>query len=317
MINTPIIGDVYDFFYFKFLRNKIKNLPLEVTIEPNNICNLRCVMCPYQRMKRKRETMSMDLFKKIVDQAKELGCRDIHLTQYNEPFTDKLLFERIAYLNKKGMRSSFYSNGTILTKEIRKNVLENPPTIIRFSVDGATKETFEAVRRGAVYEKVVENIKALVAERNEKKMKLPRIEVFFTVLDRNKKETKEFLKQWKDECDAVSLYPADSRESESFVGFDYKKLKPYPCFNPKRVLVLSNGKVVLCCVDIEGEVVLGDLNKQTLKDVFDSPIFKSISKSQFDRTCKIPMCKNCSKLYIDSALSGGTLSNFIKETISL
>ena len=127
----------------------------------------------------------------------------------------------------------------------------------------------------------------------------------------SKKDIERFM------TDAVSLYPADSRESESFVGFDYKKLKPYPCFNPKRVLVLSNGKVVLCCVDIEGEVVLGDLNKQTLKDVFDSPIFKSISKSQFDRTCKIPMCKNCSKLYIDSALSGGTLSNFIKETISL
>lgn len=93
IINLPVIGDIYDFFYFRFIVKKMESLPFQLTIEPNNICNLRCIMCPYKRMKRKKETMPMNLFKKAIDEAKELGVKDVHLTQYNEPFTDKQLFE--------------------------------------------------------------------------------------------------------------------------------------------------------------------------------------------------------------------------------
>jgi len=252
-------------------------------------------------MKRKKETMSMDLFKKIVDEAKEIGCKHIHLTQYNEPFTDKLIFERIKHIRQKRMESSFYSNAMLLDDEKIKNILKNPPDLIRFSVDGVKKETFESIRVNANFERVTNNIKKLYKERNLKKQKFPVIEVFFTVLEKNKKECKQFLKSWKDNCDFASLYPADSRESRDFVGLDYKKLKPYPCFNPKRVLVLSNCKVALCCVDIDGDIILGDLKKQNLKELLNSSAYKKIYESQMNRTCDIKMCKNCSKFYIDSA----------------
>jgi len=301
LVNLPVIGKIYDFFYLYYIENKVNNSKFCLTIEPNNICNLKCIMCPYKKMKRKKETMSMNLFKRIIDEAKQLGCVDVHLTQYNEPFTDKHIFDRVAYIKKRGMTSWFYSNGTILNKTVREKILENPPDLIRFSVDGSNKKTFESIRVGANYEKVVENIKNLFTERNEKKKKLPVIEVFFTILEQNKKECKDFLKIWKNNCDFASLYPADSRESKDFVNIDYKGLKSYPCFNPKRVLVLSNGKVVLCCVDIDGKVVLGDLKKQSLKEIFNSERFKDIFNSQIKRKCSIDMCKNCSKFYIDSA----------------
>lgn len=302
-VNAPIIGEIYDFFYIRYIRNKINKFDILLTIEPNNICNLQCIMCPYKRMKRKKETMSMEMFKKIVDEAKKLGCKDVHLTQYNEPFTDRFIFDRIKYLRENDMKSSFYSNGMLMDKKVRQKILENPPDLIRFSIDGAKKETFESIRKGANYEKVVGNIKSLFRERNQKKQKLPVIEVFFTILEKNREETKDFLNIWKNNCDFASLYPADSRESGDFVGINYKKLKPYPCFNPKRVLVLSNGKVALCCVDVDGEVELGDLKKQTLKEVLKSKKFIDVYKSQMRGDCKINMCRNCSKYYIDSAFA--------------
>lgn len=303
LINLPIIGDIYDFFYLRFIRNKIENSPLMLTIEPNNLCNLQCIMCPYKRMKRKREIMPVPLFKKIVDEASEMGCKEVHLTQYNEPFTDKSIFERLDYIRKSGMKSSFYSNATLMTDEIIRKVLEHPPDLIRFSVDGAKKETFESIRVGANFEKVVLNVIKLFNERNRKKKKLPVIEVFFTILDKNKNEAKDFLKFWKGKCDFVSLYPADSRESSKYVSVDYKKLKPYPCFNPKKVLILSNGKVDLCCVDIDGKVILGDVKKKSLKEILNSPVYRKIYDSQMKRKCEIEMCKNCSKFYVDSAFS--------------
>jgi len=301
VINLPVIGSVYDEVYLNYIRNKIEKHPISVTIEPNNICNLRCVMCPYKDSGRKKETMPMPLFKKIADEAAGLGCREIHLTQYNEPFTDKFIFERIKYIRDKGMRSSFYSNAVLLNKEMRKKLLDNPPDWVRFSVDSVNKRIFEEIRTGSNYEEVVKNIISLYREREDRNQELPKIEVFFTVMDKNKNESKKFLKFWKGKCDFASLYPADSRGSEKYVMLKYKNLKSYPCFNPKRVLILSNGKVTLCCVDIDGKIELGDTKKQTLKEILSSKRYKEIYKSQLKRKCKIGMCKNCSKYYIDSA----------------
>lgn len=303
IINLPLLGNIYDYFYFKHIKKTITKSDIFVTIEPNNICNLKCIMCPYQRMKRKKETMSLVLFKKIVDEAKELGCKEIHLTQYNEPFTDKLLFKRLSYIREKGMKSSFYSNAMLLDSVKREKLLKAPADLIRFSIDGIKKETQESIRKGSNYEMVVENVTSLYKERNKAGQKLPIIEVFFTFLENNKNEAKEFQRFWKDKCDFISIYPADSRESNKFVGINYKKLKPYPCFNPKRITVLSNGKVTLCCIDMDGGIVLGDLKKQSLKEIFNSKRYKEIYESQLKRECKIPLCLGCSKYYLDSAFS--------------
>src|SRR3989344_1724871 len=77
VVNTPIIGDIYDWIYFRVIRDKIDNSEIMVTIEPNNLCNLNCIMCPYKRMKRKKESMPMELFKKIVDESKKIGVKEI------------------------------------------------------------------------------------------------------------------------------------------------------------------------------------------------------------------------------------------------
>ncbi len=309
LVNTPIIGDAYDFFYLRMIRKNIKKHSLQITIEPSNICNLRCIMCPYPNMKRKKEIMPMKLFMKIMDQAKEMGCKAVHLQQYNEPFLDKFIFERIDYIKKMGVDILLYSNGMLLDKRMRDKILDSPPTRIRISIDGVKKETFESIRRGANFETVVENTKNLFYERNKRNQKLPLIEVYFTVLEKNKKEADEFLKFWRDKSDFATLYLADSRESESFTPIYYKNKKPYPCLNPMMPIILSNGKVALCCVDIEGNFNLGDLKKQKLKEIMNSPKLKKIYKSQIERTCNLNICKNCSKFYIDSAfkwwLGGG------------
>ena len=301
LVNTPIIGNIYDFFYWKVILKNIKKHSLHLTIEPSNVCNLKCIMCPYAGMKRKKEVMSMELFKKIIDQAKEMGCKAVHLQQYNEPFLDKFIFERINYIRKLGIETLLYSNGTLLDKKMRDKILDSQPTRIRISIDGAKKETFESIRKGANFEKVVENTKNLFYERNKRNQKLPLIEVYFTVLEKNKKEANEFLKFWEDKCDFATLYLADSRESEFFTPVYYKDKKSYPCLNPKMPIILSNGKVALCCVDVEGNFELGDLKKQKLRDIMNSPKLKNIYKSQIERNCNLEICKNCSKNYIDSA----------------
>ncbi|MFH1802118.1 MAG: radical SAM/SPASM domain-containing protein [archaeon] len=289
------------------IRKKIDSQPLSLTIEPNNLCNLKCVMCPYQHMKRKKESMPFDLYKKIIDQAADLGCKDVNFTQYNEPLTDRLLFERIKYAKGKGMETRFYSNGTLLLSNDNINkLLLNPPDKIRFSFDALTKEVYEKIRRGANYERVVKGIIQLYKEREKKGLKLPHIEVYFTVLKINKHEVKEFLKFWKGKCDFATIYMADSRnddEKNKFKLYDQKKRKFYPCFNPKSPIIFSNGKIALCCVDVDGFMDLGDLKSEKLKDILNSKKFKEIYKAHMNGDPHLSVCKNCSKGYVDMAFS--------------
>ncbi len=303
IINKPVLGDIYDFFYFRMIKYKVKNSDPVLTIEPNNICNLRCKMCPYDRMTRKKETMSMNLFMEIIDQAYNFGCRTLQLQQYNEPFTDKLIFERIRYARNKGMSVKIYSNATLLNKKLRNALLETPPDIIRFSVDGFYKKTFESIRINANYEIVVNNIISLLDERNKAKINLPRIEVYCTALEDNRSEIGKIVKFWKNKCDNVGVYPADSREAGEYVFYSFKNKKPYPCYDPKNIIILSNGNVVMCCVDVDGKFVLGDLKKQKLEDIMKSERVKNLFLSHLKRNGNLKMCKDCSKQYIDSAFS--------------
>jgi len=302
-INLPVFGNLYDWIYFKRIRNRMENDDLEITIEGHNICNLRCIMCPYKRMKRKKQLMSMELFKKIVNEASELGCKSISPQQQSEPFIDKFIFERIDYIKKVNpeIKINLYSNALVLNKKIRKKILDNPPNMITFSVDGATKKTYESIRVNSNFEVVVNNIESLIKERKDRDQKLPKIKVSFTLMKENKKEGKQFLKYWKNKADESSLYPVDSRESGNFPLVKYKKKKQYPCFNPNFLNILSNGDVTLCCVDVDGTVTIGNLNKQSLEEIWKSEKSKQFTQSHLLRKNNLKICNNCSKLYVDSA----------------
>ena len=110
-------------------------------------------MCPYPDMTREKVLMSMDLFKKIIDDATTNSIKEVCLNFYNEPLLDPLLFERIKYAKSKGLRVMFNSNGCLLTEEKINALLDSGLDSITFSFDAATKETYEKTRVGGDFEK--------------------------------------------------------------------------------------------------------------------------------------------------------------------
>jgi len=68
---------------------------------------------------------------------------------------------------KPSVRGSLICNGTLLNESKRHILLRSSIfKKVRISFDGATKATFEVIRRGANFDHVVANIAALVAEKN-------------------------------------------------------------------------------------------------------------------------------------------------------
>src|SRR3982750_2936536 len=70
-------------------RDRSPVLPEIVQIESTNICNAKCVFCPRDEMHRRQGVMSLELFKKVVDECAELGIRHLPLQNYGERFFDR------------------------------------------------------------------------------------------------------------------------------------------------------------------------------------------------------------------------------------
>lgn len=275
--------------------------PTTISIEPFNLCNLKCIMCPYKDMTRGKEEMSMNLFRKIVLDAKNFGMKMVILSFYSEPFLDRHIFDRIAFVKNQGMEVMFYSNGMTLNKEKINIILENPPTKIVFSFDGGTKETYEKIRVNASFDRVVQNIRNLVKERDRRGLKNPIVEVNCTIQKENKNEIGSFEALWSGVVDGYDYGIVDNREGEGHDdGLRVKASQIlYPCRRLwNEIIVISSGKVALCCVDFDGKVIVGDMNKQTLEEVWNSPLFKNIRdlhvKNMGDQ---VALCKGCDKLY--------------------
>jgi len=271
-----------------------------ISIEPSNICNAKCIMCPYQKMTRKKEIMPIGFFKKIVNNCLLYGIKDFNLNFYNEPFLDPFIFERIKYLKSNGVRVQLFSNGSIIDDEKIKRLLESGLDEIIFSIDGVKKRTYESIRRGLVFEKTINNILKLIQQKRDLSLEKPAIKLNFIKQKLNESELKEFRSFWVDKVDKIYVSLDDGRtEIPELFEKDKRNLSSFPCARLwHELIVMSNGRVPLCCVDYDGKIILGDFNIQSLKEIWDSDNFKRIRRLHLDfEADKIPLCRKCANSY--------------------
>ena len=107
-------------------------------IESTNICNAKCVFCPRDEMHRKQGVMSFELFKKVVDECVELGITHVRVHNYGEPFMDRQLVEKVRYAKQKGIQEvGMISNGSLITEQVARGMIEAGLDAINISVDAA------------------------------------------------------------------------------------------------------------------------------------------------------------------------------------
>lgn len=310
IIGLPIIHTVYSFLYFNRIKRKVAvglSGLYEISIETYNVCNLKCVMCPYTQMTREKVFMSMGLFKKIIDDSVSIGIRRVCLNFYNEPFLDPLLFDRIKYAKSKGLYVYFYSNGSLLTHKKIADVLESELDCILFSVHAITQETYQKVMGKGDLEKTKNNILELKGERDRSGLHSPLIGVSAVVQRDNYLEEKEFYCFWKGLAEWTRLVKCDARKVAGLSPWD-GKLKSkhlYPCPDVfDGIFVMGDGKIALCCYDYDGTVILGDLSKETITEAWNSQKYQEIReihiKGQGNR---IKLCRdiNCSRIHREGA----------------
>ena len=273
-------------------RERSPILPEIVQIESTNICNAKCVFCPRDEMHRTQGVMSMELFRKIVDECAELGITHVRVHNYGEPFMDRNLVEKVRYAKQKGIKEvGMISNGSLITENVARGMIEAGLDAINISVDASGREVFESTRLGLNYDKVIANIERIVRIRRELGRTRPKLILSF-VRQNNSADEQAFIEHWKRIADKIHITDlhnwAGTLNKESDVN--------YPCYRPWLTFtVLWDGRVSLCCADFDGRNVLGDLNTSTIQDVWNAPPYLAARRLHLEsggpdicRSCDLP-----------------------------
>lgn len=164
--------------------------PYKLIFESTAICNLKCITCCQNYMKRKKGHLKFEIFKKIYDEVKPPY---LNLTGFGEPLLNPDLFKIITYARKKGSFVKMDTNGMLLNKENAEKLLDTGVDIVSNSIDGMDKKTYESIRIGANYEQVIGNLKNFVRRRNERKSKTE-IHLYLVLQKKNFRQFLDFIK---------------------------------------------------------------------------------------------------------------------------
>jgi hypothetical protein len=153
----------------RFLGAGDRKRPLLLHLETVNICNLKCVICPYDQMTRAKETMGTDLFRKAVSDYVDMGGGDVALTpSVGDIFLDKKLVERILHLKAEpSIRDLGFvtnaGNAAVFSDDDLATIV-NACRRINISIYGLDEEETAAMtRRRGRYEKILAQAKRMVA----------------------------------------------------------------------------------------------------------------------------------------------------------
>ena len=283
--------------------------PKYFEIETIRACNARCVMCTVYKWKNKNNLMSEKLFNKFVNEIKNYGewINRVCLSRNGEPLLDKTLVEKIYRLKDCGIKyTTFSTNASLLNKKKSIELIKSGLDDIRLSIDGATKKTFEAIRKGLNYEQVVENCLRFIDLRNESGIK-PTVQVRMVLQKENEDEKEKFKEFWLSKIskqDIVSSKPMHNWGNQLQTYEKSDELEKYsyvPCISPWSTMIVHfDGKVPLCGCDYNNKIILGDLNNQTMKEIWQSKEFYKIrEKHASGKRNDIILCRGCNIWDVD------------------
>lgn len=238
-----------------------------IEIETHNRCNNTCSFCPVNRNDDTREykKMSIELFTTIVKQLQQLDYRGVvGLYSNNEPLLDERL-EELARIAKQHLPSAtiqIYTNGTLLTLDRFQDLMQY---LDHMYIDNYndTLKLITPVQK--VHDYCVKN-----------KVYLNKVRIRLRKLH-----------------DVLSTRggQAPNRKDEQIEPLDISCLLPF-----RQMIVRPDGKVSFCCNDALGKHTLGDLAIQSIEEVWNGEIYKTIRKNIIQGRSLLPLCKGCDSL---------------------
>lgn len=271
--------------------------PRYVNLEINNTCNINCVICPRDKLERRVGLMDDGLYHSLIDQLAAWKVRWIKLFLFGEPLVHPRIVEYVAHAAQRGLYPLINTNAMALDGERSRGLLEAGLAGITFSVDGFTAETYEKMRRGGDLERVRANILRFL-ELARMKTDPPSTVMQYTICKLNAHEAEKFAGFWRDRVDCLNLNKVTEYESIKDLdlkSYGYRSSKRIACPDVwSKLVVLVDGTVTTCCLDINGILRMGDANISPLGSIWRDRTWASLRAAhRRGRLGDYPICLKC------------------------
>ena len=286
-------------------RSKAPQFPQYLQIETVSVCNARCTMCLTSDCKRDEAFMSDELFTKIADELAEHaeGIQRVTVQAAGEPLLDKKLEPRIRLLKDKKLRFvAFATNGALMDEERAVSVLDSGVDEVSFSVDGATRHTYEKIRVGLNFDRVIANIERFLQLRDAGGADVA-VRIRMTAQKANETELDQFATFWRQRlgrddsvyAKVIHTWGNSQKLEELPDGYDYDRLNAGPCGSPwSSLVVFSDGRVPMCCCDYNASLCLGNAKSQSIMEMWRGKTINKVRLAHSVRGRKaMKMCANC------------------------
>lgn len=291
--------------------------PVSVSFEPTTSCNLRCPECPsgLRAFTRPTGMLKKDFFRRTIDDIyKELTYLIFYFQ--GEPYLNTEFLDMVKYATDKGIYTATSTNAHYLTDANAKKTVESGLDRLIISIDGTTQDVYKQYRVGGNLEKVMQGAKNIVKWKKELNSKKPFVFFQFLVVKHNEHQIEEIKQLAKEigvdqvrfktaqvydyENDPNNLIPSIEKYSRYRKGKDGKMksksgLGNY-CWKLWQGNVISwDGLVVPCCFDKDAAHRLGNLQRQSFKEIWNNDNYKQFRKEIMTSRKNIDICANCSE----------------------
>jgi len=305
----------------KLIAGKVLGSPKYIQVETTNRCNLKCIACPNSSNEFYKDKSLQDLtlqeFKQIIGNFPFL--ERVSLQGLGEPTINKQLPEIVSYCTSKGISAGFVTNGTLLTKELSKKLIEGGLSWLVVSVDGSSEETYRSIRTGNL-PKIISNLKVLIATKKELHAQIPDISIMLVGMKSNINEVLGVVNIAKEigisNVTVKGLYTkhdeklnSEVLDKEDIITLEkYKSEAEHMGINLAIAVQANTSKRALRCrwpwmsayVTVTGDIMpccyisdinMGNIFTESFESIWNSTNYREFRKSLKNGTA--PTCESC------------------------
>ena len=258
--------------------------PAEVALETISLCNAKCTFCPYPTLERKGEKMSGWLLDKLIEEMMDFKVPFFFSPfKVNEPLLDKRFYDICRTVEAATLAHlRIFTNGAALIQRRIDEIasLERVHHVC-VSLNSVIPEEYEALM-SMPFERTAKRLDNLHSQ------DFPYPVMLTCVGYPNRTFTQYCRNRWP-------KFRPQVVPKASWLGYtesQAEEVPDLPCHRWHELSVMSSGIVSLCCQDGEGAFPIGDLNKQTLLEVYNEPEYRERREKQLSRL-EIDVCKTC------------------------
>jgi radical SAM protein with 4Fe4S-binding SPASM domain len=240
---------------------------------------------------------------RVLQEAYDCGVRDLGLYATGESFLVKNLAKYIAKAKQIGYEYLFITtNGALATPDRVKPALEAGLDSVKFSISAGKRETYKEIQGKDDFDLVISNLKWISNYRKESGLNF-RLYVTMVYTNQTKSEIetlRDIVVPYIDEWDPHLLTNQCGNMYENNQIGDISKGNPRGrgqtqiCFQPfKGFTITPEGYVSACVLDYSKDLIVGDLNKTSLKEIWEGEIYKAFRRRHLAKDLKGMICYNC------------------------